>query len=196
MPTAKSNGRKTTDDAIALIKKDHRTVDDLFKRYRALGDRAFKSKQDLVERMTRELSTHAAVEEQILYPRLRKSIQRGEKRTDHALDEHQEVKEILARLERMDPSDNQYDPLVEQLTKSVKAHVAEEEKELLPELKTELDREELLRMADLIKAARRNAPTRPHPKAPNTPPANVIAGAVAGVLDRARDAGRKAVRGR
>jgi hemerythrin superfamily protein len=81
-------------DAIALTKKDHRTVEDLFTRYKKLGPRAFKSKHRIVERLTKELSIHAGIEEQLLYPALRAGASDG--MVDEALSEHQEVKEELA----------------------------------------------------------------------------------------------------
>lgn len=73
-------------DAIALTKKDHRTVEDLFKRYQKLGPRALKSKQRLVERLTKELSIHAAIEEQLLYPALHRASSDG--MVEEALSEH------------------------------------------------------------------------------------------------------------
>ena len=195
MPTTKNGSRTQRDDVIALIKQDHKAVDDLFKKYKALGDRALKSKEQTVERIVKELSIHAAVEEQLVYPRLRQAVGRGDRLADRALDEHQEVKQLLAKLERSDPSVDEYDELVDRLAKAVREHVMEEEQNLLPKFKDKVDRDELVALADAVKAAKKGAPTRPHPWAPSTPPANVVVGAVAGFLDRARDAGRKAVRG-
>jgi hypothetical protein len=45
----------------------------------------------------------------------------------------------------------------------------------------------LVRMAKLTRQAKQAAPTRPHPKAPDTPPANIVTGAMTGMLDKARD---------
>ncbi|HEY3238091.1 MAG TPA: hemerythrin domain-containing protein [Acidimicrobiia bacterium] len=50
------------------MKKDHRTVEDRFERFEKFGDRAKKSKQDVVERIVKELSIHSAIEEAVLYP--------------------------------------------------------------------------------------------------------------------------------
>jgi hemerythrin superfamily protein len=193
MATTKNGSRTKRTDVIALIRQDHRTVDDLFKKYRALGERAHKSKEQTAERIIKELSVHAAVEEQVLYPRLRDAV--GSRLADHAIEEHQELKELLARLERMDPTDPLYDDLVEKVAASVTEHVQEEEAEVLPKLKAAVDRDELVAMAEAVKTAKQVAPTRPHPHAPSTPPWNVLVGTVTGVLDRAREAGRKAVRG-
>lgn len=175
-------------DVIALLKQDHREVDSMFRRYRTLGARAMKSKQDLVHKIIRELSVHASVEEQILYPRMREVMR--EQMISHALDEHQEVKELLAGLQKMKPEDERFDGCVKELMKNVKEHVREEEGEMLPMLRKALDRDELVRMAEMMKIAKKTAPTRPHPMAPSTPPGNIVVGMASAVVDRARDAGR------
>jgi hypothetical protein len=71
----------------------------------------------------------------------------------------------------------------------VRHHVKEEEspKGIFGQLRKHASREELVRMAKLTQAAKKAAPTRPHPKAPATPPGNVVVGAAAGVLDKVRD---------
>jgi hemerythrin superfamily protein len=176
-------------DAIALTKKDHRTVEDLFARYKKLGPRAFKSKQRIVERLTKELSIHAGIEEQLLYPALRAASSDG--MVDEALSEHQEVKEELAALEKMKPEEAGYDDRVLQLMQDVTHHAKEEERDMLPRLRTALTKKELDQLGDQMRLAKKAAPTRPHPKAPNKPPANIAAGAVAGVLDRAKDKVRR-----
>ena len=58
-----------SEDAIAFLKSEHRDVEDLFKRFEGLGDTAHKSRQTTVGKMIEALSKHAAIEEQVLYPR-------------------------------------------------------------------------------------------------------------------------------
>jgi hemerythrin superfamily protein len=203
MPTKKSTSaskrrpqaqrRSPTPDAIALLKRDHADVAKLFERWRSLGPGALKSRERVVEKLVRELSIHAAVEEQILYPAVRQ-LRGGERLADHALEEHQTIEELLAALERAPLDEAEADALVAALEGAVTEHVSEEEGDVFPRLRRESNRAELLDMASLLRAAKKDAPTRPHPNAPSTPPANLVAGAVAGVVDRARDAGRAAVR--
>ena len=50
-------------DAITLLRNDHKTVDQLFKRFEKAGDRAYAEKRNIVDRIIEELSIHAAVEE-------------------------------------------------------------------------------------------------------------------------------------
>ena len=58
-------------DAIALLKADHRTVEKLFKEFEKLGDNATTQKKKVVAQIVRELSVHAAIEEQLFYHMLR-----------------------------------------------------------------------------------------------------------------------------
>lgn len=60
--------------------------------------------------IVRELSIHVAVEEQALYPAMRPSLPNGDEKVDHAIDEHQQVKEILVELDGADPEDQDGEP--------------------------------------------------------------------------------------
>ena len=182
-------------NAITLLKNDHKTVEDLFKRFEKLGPRAVKTKQDVVERIVRELSIHAAIEEMVFYPAIREAVEKGDvdKMVLESLEEHHVVKWALWELERMDPADERFDPKVRVLTESVRHHVEEEEKDLFPKVNKLFDRNQLDELGDAMAALKKTAPTHPHPKAPDEPPGNLIAGAGAALVDRALDAGRKLV---
>ena len=53
-------------DAVALIKTDHGKVEQLFCEFEEAGDRAYKTKQQLVEQITRELEVHEEEEQEML----------------------------------------------------------------------------------------------------------------------------------
>jgi hemerythrin superfamily protein len=176
-------------DVIALIKADHSTVNQLFRRYDGLGPRAVKSKRQLAERVIKELSIHAAVEEQVLYPNARAAIPNGEKLVDEAISEHQSLKESLMSLEKCRPDSNKFDPLMTAIRDDVRHHVKEEENPngILSQLRKHTSRDELVKLAKLTRAAKKAAPTRPHPKVPATPPGNLVVGAAAAMVDKVRD---------
>jgi hemerythrin superfamily protein len=174
-------------DAIQLVRRDHRAVGQIFARLeRAERERHWPEKRRAVRDLVRELSVHASIEEQFLYPALR--VAGVEPEVLAALEEHHLVKVTLAELERMDARTPRFAPKVRLLAASVRAHVEEEERELLPRLEAALGPEQLRELGDTLETAKRAAPTRPHPGAPDTPPANFIAGALAAVVDRTRDA--------
>jgi hemerythrin superfamily protein len=174
-------------DAITLLKDDHKTVEQLFRRYEKAGDRAHAEKRNLVDRFTEALSVHAAIEEQLFYPVVRATVPGTEDMALESLEEHHIVKWVLAELEHMDPDDERFDAKVTVLIENVRHHIREEEQELFPRVRDELGRDALSHLGDAMVEARKTAPTRPHPRSPDAPPANVVVGAAAGVADRIGD---------
>jgi len=183
-----SQSRRAQPDAIALLKADHRTVEKLFKAFEKAGDNAYRTKRKLVDDIIRELSVHAAIEEQFLYPAARREVANAEDDVLEAMEEHHVAKWILSELESMDPKNERFDAKVTVLIESVRHHVREEEQELFPELRAGMGRKELVELGAKLSEGKRLAPTRPHPRAPDEPPGNLIAGAMAGMVDRARSA--------
>ncbi len=179
-------------NAIQLVKQDHRTVKQLFKQFEK-ADKASKPAEltRIVREVTKELSVHAAIEEQILYPTLRRK-QGAEDAVLEALEEHHLVKLTLLELEDMSPKDERYSAKMTVLMENVKHHIEEEEGELLPQLQQAFAPAELRDLGALMEKAKKVAPTRPHPGAPDTPPGNVIAGGLSAILDRGLDAVRDA----
>jgi iron-sulfur cluster repair protein YtfE (RIC family) len=141
-----------------------------------------------VDEMIRELSQHAAIEEQFFYPAARREVPKTDDDVLEALEEHHVAKWILSELEPMDAQDERFDAKVTVLMESVRHHVREEEHELFPEVRSGMERKALVELGAKLSEGKRLAPTRPHPRSPDEPPGNLIVGAVAGVVDRARTA--------
>jgi len=184
---SRRNGPRAT-DAIAYLKADHREVEKAFRAYERAGERAFRTKRKLVDDMVRELSQHAAVEEQFFYPAVRRGVPELNSEVLEALEEHHVVKWMLAELADMDATDERFDAKVAVLTENVRHHVREEEHGLFPEVRSAMGRKDLVELGGKLREAKRLAPTRPHPRSPDEPPGNLITGTVAGVVDRARTA--------
>jgi hemerythrin superfamily protein len=170
---------------VDLLVQDHRKVDTLFTDYEIAQDAA--RKEEVAREVTRELSMHAAVEELLVYPAVRNRAENGSQLADHAIEEHQEVKELLADLEKMQPSDPAFHARFTALMKSVREHVGEEEGELLPALTRSMDQERLESLGELAQTTKSLMPTHPHPRVPGTATAQLLAGPLASVADRIRD---------
>ncbi|MFL6240628.1 MAG: hemerythrin domain-containing protein [Actinomycetes bacterium] len=175
-------------DAITLLREDHRTVEKLFKEFEKAGPRAGKTKAKLVKQIITELAVHAAIEEQVFYPAVRDAVEDTDALVLEALEEHHIVKWVLSELENMTPDDERFVAKVTVLIENVRHHVEEEQDDLFPEVRRALGRKQLAELGEALAKAKKAAPTRPHPKAPDEPPGNVVAGAVSGAMDRARDA--------
>ena len=174
-------------DAIKLLHNDHRTVERLFKEYEAAGDRAHVTKAKLVESIIKELSVHAAIEEQVFYAAARNAVSETNAMVLESLEEHHIVKWLLSELESLKPADERFEPKMTVLIEEVRHHVEEEEDELFPEVSKGLGDVRLEELGQQLEMAKTTAPTRPHPVVSNDPPSNLVGGLVIGVLDRARD---------
>ena len=177
-------------DVIALLKNDHRTVEGLFARFEKAKN---GQKRKIVDAIIRELAIHASVEETIVYPAARRLVKSAEDQVLESLEEHHIVKWTLEELRKMKPEDERYDAKVTVLIESVRHHVKEEEGELFPKMRKALSKKQLADMGEAVATAKKVAPTRPHPSAPDEPPGTVVASAGAALVDRVRDAGRRMV---
>ena len=174
-------------DAITLLRNDHKTVEQLFKRFEKAGDRAYVQKREIVDRIIEELSVHAAIEELVFYPVARATVPGTEDIALESLEEHHIVKWLLSELDDLDPSDERFDAKVTVLMENVRHHVEEEQSDFFPKVRRELSRTELADLGQALADAKKSAPTHPHPRSPDVPPANAVVGAIAGVVDRVGD---------
>jgi hemerythrin superfamily protein len=184
--TGARRSTRSSQDAIAFLKSEHRDVEDLFKKFEQLGDGAHKSREATVGKIIEALSKHAAIEEEILYPEIRERVEKGGDDDDmvlEALEEHHVAKATLAEIERLPSEDERFKAKVTVLMESVRHHVEEEEDELFPKVRDMFSKSELDEMGARLKAARQSAPSRPHPMAPDEPPGNIIANTLTAPLD-------------
>ena len=121
---------KTKQDAIALLKADHRSVEALFEKFEgAKGDGA---KEKIARQICLELTVHAQIEEEIFYPAARGEID-DDDLLDEAEVEHASAKQLIAEIQDMKAGDRLFDAEVTVLGEYVDHHVEEEEKEMFPE---------------------------------------------------------------
>ncbi|MFE4961690.1 hemerythrin domain-containing protein [Streptomyces sp. NPDC056660] len=173
-------------DAIAELMTDHREVEEMFARIQEMPAGG-QELRDLVDEVTIELVRHSIAEEEYLYPAVREHIDGGDRIADKEIADHGRVEKLLKQLEKTDTDDPKTGPLLQQLMDEVSAHVQDEEDNLFPMLRQACSPEALNKLGDKIRRAKSLAPTRPHPSAPNTPPANKLLAPGAGLVDRARD---------
>ena len=113
-------------DAIALLKEDHRTVEKLFDQFeKATGD---GRKQKLAEQVCFELSIHAKIEEEIFYPACEGKVE--EDLLKEAYVEHDGAKFLISQIMAGGPDDEFYDAKVKVLQEQIEHHVEEEEKRM------------------------------------------------------------------
>ena len=119
--------QSTKQDAIALLKQDHRTVEELFAQFeKASGE---GRKQKLAERICLELSVHATIEEEIFYPACEGKVE--DELLKEAYVEHDGAKMLIAEIQAGDgQGDDFFDAKVKVLQEQIEHHVEEEEKRM------------------------------------------------------------------
>jgi hypothetical protein len=111
-------------DAIALLKADHRKVEELFAAFEAAkGD---GRKQALAEQICMELAVHTKIEEDIFYPACKGAVEDDLLREAYV--EHDGAKVLIAEIEAGGPDDEFYEAKVKVLSEMIEHHVEEEEK--------------------------------------------------------------------
>ncbi|MGI8930875.1 MAG: hemerythrin domain-containing protein [Sphingomicrobium sp.] len=113
-------------DAVALLKEDHRTVEDLFAQFeKASGD---GRKEKLARQICLELTVHAQIEEEIFYPACEGKVE--EDLLKEAYVEHDGAKILIAEIDAGGPGDEFFDSKVTVLSEQIEHHVKEEEQRL------------------------------------------------------------------
>ncbi len=121
-----------TQDALALLKEDHRKVEKLFKDYESAKGEGRKEK--LARQISLELTIHTTIEEEIFYPACKGKI--DEDLLKEAYVEHDAAKLLMAEIEAGNgQSDDFFDAKVQVLGEQIDHHVKEEEDELFPEVR-------------------------------------------------------------
>jgi hemerythrin superfamily protein len=144
-------------DAIVLLKEDHKTVEQLFKQFEQLGDRATVSKRKLVDEIIAELTVHAAIEEKHFYPAIR-DIDSVEDIVLEGYEEHHAFEGTLEELRTLDAEAENFDAKVTVLIEMVRHHVEEEEQDMFPKVREAMGRNDLQALGDVLERAKLGEP--------------------------------------
>jgi hemerythrin superfamily protein len=181
-----------TDDVVTLLMRQHDHIRDLFAEVENARPDA---RAEAVGRLVRLLAVHETAEEEVVHPAARRSFQDGEQVVDDRLAEERAAKEKLSRLDDMGTDDPEFMGVFRDLRTDVLQHAASEEQYEFPRLRENAGAQQLSLMATAVRAAEAMAPTRPHPGVESVAE-NLAVGPVAAVVDRTRDAVRKAMGGK
>ncbi|MCY1082137.1 hemerythrin domain-containing protein [Archangium lansingense] len=136
-------------DAIALLKQQHREVEELFEKFeKASEGKGEQVLMDLFARIADNLAAHATIEEKLFYP----SVYVGPTadKLQEAVEEHLAAKRVIADLLDMDPADAQFKAKMKVLKELVEHHVEEEEKQLFKDVKKLLSKDELASIGEQL----------------------------------------------
>lgn len=140
----------TFPDVIQLLRDDHKLVRSLFARYAKASN---GEKPQIAQRIMRELTIHAAIEERVVYPAFR-AVFHDPHMIYEAVDEHQLIQVLLDKLSRFRPGPGSatFDARFKVLRELVKHHVDKEESRVFPKAEAQqLDWKTLFEKAQKIK---------------------------------------------
>jgi hemerythrin-like domain-containing protein len=182
-------------DVFTVLAKDHGEVKDMLAELEKGATNANGASEDQLARrkkMTDQLiieeSKHEALEEMYFWPTVREYHAAGNTLADEATGQEQEAKEVLAKLDKLDASDAEFDELLGTFIAAARKHIEFEETEVWPGLRSVLPAETAAELGRKITEGKKTAPTRPHPHTPPSPGVLKAAGPAAAAADKARDA--------
>ena len=114
-------------NVIELLNQDHRKVEQLFAQFESTQD------FEIALQICQQLTVHATVEEEIVYPVLERIDPEIEREAER---EHAEAKELIARIQSMGPGDPELVPTVMKLKAGIVHHVEEEEGDAWPKMRS------------------------------------------------------------
>lgn len=174
---------------IEALRQDH---DELRQMFARLDTAVGEERRDLFHQLVGELVRHEVSEEEILRPVSKRDA--GEQIANARIREESQAEELLKEMEKLDTDSAEFAAKLVTLRREVESHARAEETQEFPKVAESQTPERLEQMGKIYEAAKKAAPTRPHPSTPNTPAANMLVGPFAAVLDRARDVVRDAMK--
>ena len=172
-------------DVVDELTTDHREATALLDELLITTDP--RTRREMADTVITELVRHSVAEEMYVYPAMRDHLPDGEKAVEHDIEEHKELERTLKELERCDADDPRFMALVHELRGKLHHHAMDEETEQFPQLRARVPREQLVKMREQVEKAKKLAPTRPHPNAPNSEVFHKLVGPGVGLMDRVRD---------
>jgi hemerythrin superfamily protein len=148
-------------DAIVLLKADHKEVKSLFSRFEQAGENATKAKGDLVSKMIELLTVHTYIENEVMYPEVRRLLPDLEDDILESYEEHHVVDLLVMELAAMPADAERFDAKTTVLIENVTHHIDEEEHDWFPKVREGLGRKQLSELGEQLLAAKKKAPHSP-----------------------------------
>jgi hemerythrin superfamily protein len=171
-------------DVVDILTTDHHEVLDLIGQ---IPSAQRDQRRDMADTAIAEVVRHSVAEEMYVYPAMRQRLSDGDEIVQHDIKEHQQLEQIMKALEGVDADDARFLELVSRFKEALRHHASDEESEQFPKLRAHIPPDELVELGAKVEAAKKAAPTRPHPSAPHSELFHKMVGPGVGMLDRLRD---------
>jgi hemerythrin superfamily protein len=148
-------------DAIVLLKEDHKLMRKLFKQFQSAGEDAKATKDRVARQIIEELTVHTYLENECMYPEVRKLLPEVEDDVLESYEEHHVADLLVFELFTMDAGDERFVPKMTVLIENVLHHMGEEEDDWFPKVRAGIGRKTLGEMGDRMVAMKKTAPRSP-----------------------------------
>ncbi len=148
-------------DAIVQLKDDHKKIKQLFRRFEQAGENATATKARLAKQILEELTVHTYLENEVMYPEVRKLLPEVEDDVLESYEEHHVADVLAAELAVMGPDHERFVPKMTVLIENVRHHIEEEEQEWFPKVREGLGRTQLREIGQAMADRRKSAPRHP-----------------------------------
>ncbi|AFR46838.1 MULTISPECIES: hemerythrin domain-containing protein [Gordonia] len=148
-------------DAIVILRDDHKEIRKLFRDFKSQGDNAVKTKGKIVDKIIEALTVHTYIENEVMYPEIRKRVPDLEDDILESYEEHHVADVLVVELAALSPDAERFDAKTTVLIENVEHHIEEEEDEWFPKVREALSRKELREIGEEMMRRREKAPRRP-----------------------------------
>jgi hemerythrin superfamily protein len=148
-------------DAIVLLRDDHKQIKRLFREFEQAGERATKTKGSIVAKIIEALTVHTYLENEVMYPEVRKLMPELEDDVLESYEEHHVADVLCVELSMLSPDHERFEAKTTVLIENVEHHIEEEEQDWFPKVREGLGRKQLQRIGHQMLELRKNAPTTP-----------------------------------
>lgn len=183
---AQTSETESHQDVVDILTADHREMIGLIEMIEETTDPA--ERRALADSVIAEVTRHSVAEELFVYPVYKREIPDGGDEVEHDKEEHQEIEEVMKELEGLDSESAEFIATVKRFKELLDHHADDEETDQFPKLRAAVSAEDLLDLGRKVEAAKKIAPTRPHPGSPHSELFHMTLGPGVGMVDRLRDA--------
>ncbi|MDT4984795.1 MAG: hypothetical protein QOF95_2285 [Pseudonocardiales bacterium] len=148
-------------DAIVLLKNDHKEIRRLFSQFEKAGDNTEATKGALVKKIIELLTVHTYIENEVMYPEVRRLLPDLEDDILESYEEHHVADVLVSELMMLSPRDERFDAKTTVLIESVRHHIEEEEEDWFPKVRAGLGRKQLQELGAKMEQKRKKAPKSP-----------------------------------
>jgi hemerythrin-like domain-containing protein len=178
-------------DAVTFLREDHKSVLGMLEALDGAPSGSGAQSSGLGTMVTNLViaeSQHEAIEQQFFWPAVRDALDDGDELADAAIEQEQQGKKLLQRLEIGSPGDANYHDALQEFVNAGREHIMFEQDVVWPRFEAAVSREDREKLGEKLEQAKKVAPTRPHPDTPPNATVQKTMGMGAAIVDHVRDA--------